>query len=142
MNSASTSGLSAEARRVPVIERRSGWTRRDTLSACRRPSDSHCCRSESLRLWWPWRTRCADCSQIRSAQTALPTSRPRASPRAGPPSKVGPRAFPFINCPPKVLALGRYGGLDVLIARDKANLDITWLRDDSLEDMDNPLHRR
>ncbi len=30
----------------------------------------------------------------------------------------------------------------MLIARDKANLDITWLRDDSLEDMDNPLHRR
>jgi len=24
-----------------------------------------------------------------------------------------------------------------LVARDKANLDITWLRDDSLEDMDN-----
>jgi len=26
---------------------------------------------------------------------------------------------------------------DELIARDKANLDITWLRDESLEDMDN-----
>jgi len=26
---------------------------------------------------------------------------------------------------------------DELIARDKANLDITWLRDDSLEDLDN-----
>lgn len=26
---------------------------------------------------------------------------------------------------------------DELIARDKANLDITWLRDSSLEDMDN-----
>ncbi len=25
----------------------------------------------------------------------------------------------------------------MLIARDKANLDITWLRDESLEDMDN-----
>jgi type I restriction enzyme M protein len=28
-------------------------------------------------------------------------------------------------------------GYDELIARDKASLDITWLRDDSLEDMDN-----
>ena len=27
---------------------------------------------------------------------------------------------------------------DELVARDKANLDITWLRDDSLEDLDNP----
>jgi type I restriction enzyme M protein len=26
---------------------------------------------------------------------------------------------------------------DELVARDKANLDITWLRDDSLEDLDN-----
>ena len=26
---------------------------------------------------------------------------------------------------------------DELIARDKANLDITWLKDDSLEDLDN-----
>ena len=26
---------------------------------------------------------------------------------------------------------------DELIARDKANLDITWLRDESLEDLDN-----
>lgn len=26
---------------------------------------------------------------------------------------------------------------DDLIARDKANLDITWLREESLEDMDN-----
>jgi type I restriction enzyme M protein len=26
---------------------------------------------------------------------------------------------------------------DELVARDKANLDITWLRDESLEDMDN-----
>jgi type I restriction enzyme M protein len=26
---------------------------------------------------------------------------------------------------------------DELVARDKANLDITWLRDASLEDMDN-----
>ena len=26
---------------------------------------------------------------------------------------------------------------DELMARDKANLDITWLRDDSLEDLDN-----
>ena len=26
---------------------------------------------------------------------------------------------------------------DQLIARDKVNLDITWLRDESLEDMDN-----
>jgi type I restriction enzyme M protein len=26
---------------------------------------------------------------------------------------------------------------DDLVARDKANLDITWLRDDSLEDLDN-----
>jgi len=28
-------------------------------------------------------------------------------------------------------------GYDELIARDKANLDITWLRDESLEDLDN-----
>ena len=28
-------------------------------------------------------------------------------------------------------------GYDELIARDKANLDITWLRDNSLEDLDN-----
>jgi type I restriction enzyme M protein len=28
-------------------------------------------------------------------------------------------------------------GYDELIARDKVNLDITWLRDDSLEDLDN-----
>ncbi len=28
---------------------------------------------------------------------------------------------------------------DELIARDKVNLDITWLRDDSLEDVDNLL---
>lgn len=28
-------------------------------------------------------------------------------------------------------------GYDELVARDKANLDITWLRDDSLEDLDN-----
>jgi hypothetical protein len=28
-------------------------------------------------------------------------------------------------------------GYDELIARDKVNLDITWLRDDSLEDADN-----
>lgn len=26
---------------------------------------------------------------------------------------------------------------DELVARDKANLDITWLRDESLEDLDN-----
>ena len=26
---------------------------------------------------------------------------------------------------------------DELVARDKVNLDITWLRDDSLEDLDN-----
>ena len=26
---------------------------------------------------------------------------------------------------------------DEIIARDKANLDITWLRDESLEDLDN-----
>lgn len=26
---------------------------------------------------------------------------------------------------------------DELIARDKANLDLTWLRDESLEDLDN-----
>ncbi len=26
---------------------------------------------------------------------------------------------------------------DELVARDKANLDITWLRDDSLEDLEN-----
>ena len=26
---------------------------------------------------------------------------------------------------------------DELMARDKANLDITWLRDESLEDLDN-----
>src|SRR6478752_5678320 len=26
---------------------------------------------------------------------------------------------------------------DEIIARDKANLDITWLKDDSLEDLDN-----
>lgn len=29
-----------------------------------------------------------------------------------------------------------------LTARDKANLDITWLKDDSLEDMDNLPARR
>ncbi|HEX2417028.1 MAG TPA: SAM-dependent DNA methyltransferase, partial [Micromonosporaceae bacterium] len=28
-------------------------------------------------------------------------------------------------------------GYDELVARDKVNLDITWLRDDSLEDMEN-----
>jgi len=28
-------------------------------------------------------------------------------------------------------------GYDELVARDKANLDITWLKDDSLEDLDN-----
>lgn len=28
-------------------------------------------------------------------------------------------------------------GYDELVARDKANLAITWLRDESLEDMDN-----
>ena len=28
-------------------------------------------------------------------------------------------------------------GYDELVARDKANLDITWLRDESLEDLDN-----
>lgn len=28
---------------------------------------------------------------------------------------------------------------DELVARDKASLDITWLRDESLEDMDNLL---
>jgi type I restriction enzyme M protein len=28
-------------------------------------------------------------------------------------------------------------GYDELLARDKVNLDITWLRDESLEDMDN-----
>jgi hypothetical protein len=27
--------------------------------------------------------------------------------------------------------------LDELLSRDKANLDITWLRDESLEDLDN-----
>lgn len=26
---------------------------------------------------------------------------------------------------------------DEIVARDKANLDITWLKDDSLEDVDN-----
>ncbi len=26
---------------------------------------------------------------------------------------------------------------DEIVARDKANLDITWLRDESLEDLDN-----
>lgn len=26
---------------------------------------------------------------------------------------------------------------DDLVARDKANLDVTWLKDDSLEDLDN-----
>ena len=33
-----------------------------------------------------------------------------------------------------VTGLGTY---DELVARDKADLDITWLRDESLEDMDN-----
>lgn len=28
-------------------------------------------------------------------------------------------------------------GYDEIMARDKANLDITWLKDDSLEDLDN-----
>jgi type I restriction enzyme M protein len=31
---------------------------------------------------------------------------------------------------------------DELLARDKVNLDITWLRDESLEDMDNPSRAR
>lgn len=31
----------------------------------------------------------------------------------------------------------RFFSYDELIARDKANLDITWLKDDSLEDLDN-----
>ena len=31
---------------------------------------------------------------------------------------------------------------DELMARDKANLDITWLRDESLEDLDNCRRRR
>jgi len=28
-------------------------------------------------------------------------------------------------------------GFDEIVARDKANLDITWLKDDSLDDLDN-----
>jgi len=28
-------------------------------------------------------------------------------------------------------------GFDEIVARDKANLDITWLKDDSLQDLDN-----
>ena len=50
MNSTLTSGPASEARRIAVIERRSGWTRRNTLSACSSPSDSHCCRSATRRL--------------------------------------------------------------------------------------------
>jgi len=40
------------------------------------------------------------------------------------------------------ITTGRVGAVQVfpydeLIARDKANLDLTWLKDESLEDMDN-----
>ncbi|MGI8535345.1 MAG: hypothetical protein ACR2K2_02405 [Mycobacteriales bacterium] len=38
---------------------------------------------------------------------------------------------------PHRVRAGRSFSYDELIARDKANLDITWLRDDSLKDLDN-----
>ncbi len=47
------------------------------------------------------------------------------------PARQGPRVS---ASSPSAGSRSRY---DELIARDKVNLDITWLRDDSLEDLDN-----
>jgi len=39
--------------------------------------------------------------------------------------------------PPGPMERGKSFGYDELVARDKANLDLTWLKDESLADMDN-----
>ena len=58
----------------------------------------------------------------RSTSTTSSTCVPaRQGPRASGSSPSGWKSFTY----------------DELVARDKANLDITWLRDESLEDLDN-----
>jgi type I restriction enzyme M protein len=55
------------------------------------------------------------------------------------PATIGPFAISSLITPiPKELeSRWRAFGYEELMARDKANLDIFWLRDESLEDSDN-----
>jgi type I restriction enzyme M protein len=65
--------------------------------------------------------------------------KPASEPAASPPPRRVRQLLPVRASADKRTESERWKSFsyDELIARDKANLDITWLRDESLEDTDN-----